>query len=195
MGCTYDILNDVFKFDTKTELLVDTQVARIEGRRALALDDMSYVYISGAGAWDKYKPENNLIYSPEDLRIRVELNAADIFNAMQTGGRSIDFTRITGVSDIYTCNCSGYPSKRFNMTFTGTVATVIFSNLPAGRSEILLEMTTTSATTMSWTLNGGTLSWAGGTPISSLAAGKTYRFLFVTTDGGATWGAYPSAGV
>ena len=101
-------------------------------------------------------------------------------------------SEVTGTSNIYICDCTD--TQNFVIAITGSIADIRLSNVPTS-CEIFLELTTTGTTTMSWTLNGGSLVWAGGVTPASLGAGKTYRFMLFTKNGGTKWEAYAAVGV
>ena len=109
-----------------------------------------------------------------------------------------DYTTVAGSgagSDTYACDVNDLKAVNFALTIAGTDAKVItFSNVPTGRCEVFLEITTSAVGSVTWTLDGGTLAWANGSA-PTLATGKIYRILFITNDSGATWDAYASWGV
>lgn len=109
----------------------------------------------------------------------------------------IDYTAVAGSGagdDTFSCDIGGEKAVNFSFTIADTDAKAItFSNVPAGRCEVFLEVTASATAAVTWTLNGGALAWAGGAPV--LTAPKTYRILFITNDSGATWDAYASMGV
>lgn len=98
-------------------------------------------------------------------------------------------------SDTFACDVDGNREVNFSFTIADTDAkTITFVNIPAGRCEIFLEITTSAVASIIWTLNGGSLTWSKGAA-PSIASGKIYRILFFTNDGGATWDAFTSVGI
>jgi len=87
--------------------------------------------------------------------------------------------KITAVAALdIDCSTSNYFTKTINGASTFT-----FSNAPASRSYgFILELTHTSGT-VTWP---GTVKWPGGVA-PALTAGKTHLFVFITSDGGASW--------
>ena len=111
---------------------------------------------------------------------------------------TLDYTAVNGSgagSDTYACDIGSAKIKRFSFTIADTDAKVVtFSNVPTGRCEVELEITTSAVGSVTWTLNSGSsLAWAGSAP--TLESGKTYRIHFYTSDNGVTWDGYPSTGV
>jgi len=112
---------------------------------------------------------------------------------------ALDYTNVNGSgagSDTYACDIGSAKIKRFSFTIADTDAKVVtFSNVPTGRCEVELEITTSAVGSVTWTLNSGSsLAWANGAA-PTLASGKVYRIAFYTSDSGATWDAYPAVGV
>ena len=120
-------------------------------------------------------------------------DASDSLNA------TLDYTPVAGSgdgSDTYACNIGSAKVKRFSLTIADTDAKVItFSNVPTGRCEVELEITTSAVGSVTWTLNSGsTLAWVNGAA-PTLASGKVYLIQFRTSDNGVTWDGYASWGV
>jgi hypothetical protein len=111
----------------------------------------------------------------------------------------LDYTPVAGSgagSDTFACDVGSAKIKRFSLTIADTDAKVItFSNVPAGRCEVELEITTSAVGSVTWTLNSGSsLAWVNGAA-PTLASGKVYLIQFRTSDNGATWDAAASWGV
>ena len=111
----------------------------------------------------------------------------------------VDYVSVSGSGtgdDTYACDVAGSKSKNFALTIADTDAkTVTLSNVPSGRCEVFLEITTSAAASVIWTLNSGSsLAWAAGSA-PTIAANKVYRILLLTSDNGATWDGFASAGV
>ena len=123
--------------------------------------------------------------------------AADVDNSIQDA--LADYTPVSGSGagdDTYACNIANKKAINFSFTIADVNAKEItFTNEPAGRCEVFLEITTSAAPgAITWTLNGGTVTWStGSAPV--LATGKTYRFMFFTSDSGTTWDVFASVGV
>jgi hypothetical protein len=112
---------------------------------------------------------------------------------------TLDYTAVNGSgtgSDTYACDIGSAKIKRFNFTIADTDAKfVTFSNVPTGRCEVELEITTSAVGSVTWTLNSGsTLAWANAAA-PTLASGKIYRIQFFTNDSGSTWDGFASWGV
>lgn len=110
-----------------------------------------------------------------------------------------DYVAVAGSgtgNDTYACNVSLAKVKNFSVSIADTDAkTVTLTNVPTGRCEVFMEITTTAAAAVTWTLNSGSsLAWSGGSA-PTIAANKVYRILFLTNDNGATWDGFASAGV
>jgi hypothetical protein len=111
----------------------------------------------------------------------------------------LDFTPVSGSGtgdDTYACDILSAKVKNFAMTIADTDAkTITFSNVPTGRCEVFLEITTSAVGSVTWTLNSGSsVAWASGSA-PTLASGKVYRILFLSSDNGTTWDAFASPGV
>jgi hypothetical protein len=111
---------------------------------------------------------------------------------------TLDYTAVNGSgagSDTYACDIGSAKIKRFSLTIADTDAKfVTFSNVPTGRCEVELEITTSAEASVTWTLNSGTINWQGrSAPI--LPDGMIHRIKFLTSDSGTTWQAYVSAGI
>jgi hypothetical protein len=112
-----------------------------------------------------------------------------------------DYTTVAGSgtgNDTYACDVANAKVKNFAFSIADTDAkTVTLSNVPTGRCEVFMEITTTAAASVTWTLNSGSsLTWgsnSGSAP--TIAANKKYRILFFTDDSGATWDGFASVGV
>jgi len=112
---------------------------------------------------------------------------------------TLDYTAVAGSgegSDTYACNIGSAKVKRFSLTIADTDAKVItFSNVPTGRCEVEIEITTSAVGSVTWTLNSdSSLAWANGAA-PTLASGKVYLIQFRTKDNGVTWDGYASWGV
>jgi hypothetical protein len=109
---------------------------------------------------------------------------------------ALSYTNVNVVTDTYECDLEGSSAVNFALAIADTNPKVItFVNLPVGRAEVFLEIVTSAVASVTWTLNGGsTLAWSTGIA-PTLASGKTYRVLFMTSDSGATWDAFASAGI
>jgi type II secretory pathway component HofQ len=110
-----------------------------------------------------------------------------------------DFTAVTGSgagSSTYACDVGSAKTKNFSLTIdTSDAKAVTLSNVPTGRCEVFLEITTSAAASVTWTLNvDSTLAWSTGSA-PTLASGKVYRILLLTSDSGATWDGFASVGV
>ena len=119
-------------------------------------------------------------------------DASDSLNA------TLDYTAVAGSgagSDTYACDIGSAKVKRFSLTIADTDAKVVtFSNVPTGRCEVELEITTSAVGSVTWTINGGTINWMGrSAPL--LPNGMIHRIKFITSDSGSTWQGYVSAGV
>jgi hypothetical protein len=98
-------------------------------------------------------------------------------------------------SDTYACDIGSAKVKRFSLTIADTDAKdVTFSNVPTGRCEVELEITTSAVGSVTWTLNGGTVNWQGrSAPV--LPSGLTHNLKFITSNSGTSWQAFVSAGI
>jgi hypothetical protein len=110
----------------------------------------------------------------------------------------LNYTPVAGSgagSDTYACDVGSAKVKRFSLTIADTDAKIVtFSNVPAGRCEVELEITTSAVGSVTWTINGGTINWIGrSAPL--LPDGMIHRIKFITSDSGTTWQGYVSAGV
>lgn len=104
-----------------------------------------------------------------------------------------EYVAVEEVSDTFTCDASA--ARNFTFTIADTDAkVVVLSNTPTVRCEVMLEITTTAAGTVTWTLNGGTVAWAGGSE-PTLEADKTYNILLIKKAGETSIRAYASDGV
>lgn len=109
---------------------------------------------------------------------------------------ALSYTNVNAVTDTYECDLAGESAVNFALSIADTNAKAItFVNLPAGRAEVFLEITTSAEPgAITWTLNGGNVAWStGSAPI--MVTDKVYRILFFTSDGGATWDVFPSVGM
>lgn len=111
-----------------------------------------------------------------------------------------DYVTVAGSgtgNDTYACDVANAKVKNFALTIADTDAKVVtLANVPA-RCEVFLEITTTAAAAVTWTLNSSSsLTWGtNGGAAPTIAANKLYRILFFTNDSGATWDGFASAGV
>lgn len=111
----------------------------------------------------------------------------------------VDYVTVAGSGtggDTYACDVASAKVKNFALTIADTDAKVItLSNVPTGRCELTLEITTSAAASVTWTLkSGSSLAWSGGSA-PTLASGKEYIIFLKTKDNGATWDGYASVGV
>jgi hypothetical protein len=91
---------------------------------------------------------------------------------------------IAAVTDIFTFDLQNSPYKNLaSTTADATAKTVAVANVPTGRCEFVWELTYTNAAAITWFAG---ITWQGGSA-PALTAGKTYAFLFQTSDGGTTW--------
>lgn len=105
----------------------------------------------------------------------------------------VDYIPVTESGDAFACDVAGASNKNFSFTIADTDAkTITLTNMPTGRCEVMLEITTSAAATVVWTLNGGTVK---GSPATSLASGKTFEVLIIKKDGETDLRVYVSAGV
>lgn len=94
------------------------------------------------------------------------------------------YATVAVVENVFTLDAENSAYKNFASTSADAVAkTVALANIPAGRCEIVWELTYTNAAAITW-FSG--IAWQGSSA-PSLTAGKTYAFLFQTSDGGAAW--------
>jgi hypothetical protein len=94
------------------------------------------------------------------------------------------YQSIAAVADVFTLDLQNSPYKNFaSSTADATAKTVTVANIPAGRCEFVWELTYTEAAAITW-FSG--ITWQGGSA-PSLTAGKTYAFLFQTSNGGTAW--------
>ena len=110
-----------------------------------------------------------------------------------------DYVTVAGSgtgNDTYACDITNAKVKNFAIAIADTDAKVVtLINVPTGRCEVFLEITTSAAASVTWTLNtDSTLAWSTGSA-PTLASGKVYRILLLTSDNGATWDGFTSAGV
>ena len=104
-----------------------------------------------------------------------------------------EYVTIEEISNTFTCDVS--VARNFAFTIADTDAkVVVLSNTPTVRCEVMLEITTTAAGTVTWTLNDGAVAWAGGSE-PTLEANKTYNILLIKKAGETSIRAYASAGV
>lgn len=109
-----------------------------------------------------------------------------------------DFTAVAGSgagSDTYACDVGNAHVKNHEISIADTDAKVVtLSNVPAGRCDVFLDVITTAAASVTWTLNGeSTLKWVMGSA-PTLLANKLYPILFRTRDGGVNWLGYVGMG-
>lgn len=103
---------------------------------------------------------------------------------------ALTYSDVNAVTDTYECDLEGSSAVNFALAIADTNPKVItFVNLPVGRAEVFLEIVTSAVASVTWTLNGGTVTWSTGSA-PALATGKTYRFMFFTSDSGTTWQAF-----
>lgn len=111
----------------------------------------------------------------------------------------VDATTVNGSGagdDTFACDIARKKYINFALTIADTDAKVVtFSNVPTGRCEVELEITTSAVASVTWTLNSdSTLAWSGGFA-PTFESGKVYLIGFRTSDSGATWDGYATAGV
>ena len=107
------------------------------------------------------------------------------------------YTTVNSSSGTYTCNVNNIRTVNFTLSINTTATrTIALSNVPTGRSEIMLELVMgASVPVVTWAFtSGSTTAWSGGSA-PTLAANKTYRIMLFTSDGGSTWHAFSSLGV
>lgn len=93
------------------------------------------------------------------------------------------YTTVAAVTNTYTLDVNNQAVKNFRITTADANAkTVAFSNVPA-ETEILIELTYTNAAAITWPAG---ITWLSGSA-PSLTAGKKYRILFFTVNGGTAW--------
>lgn len=114
----------------------------------------------------------------------------------QANSELVDYVTVAGSgtgNDTYACDVAGAKAKNFALAIADTDTKIItLTNMPTGRCEVALEITTTAAATVTWTLNGGTVL---GSPATSLAANKTFDVTIIKKAGETTLRVYVSAGV
>lgn len=94
------------------------------------------------------------------------------------------YVPVAEVENVFTLDAGNSPYKNFSSTSADAVAkTVAVANVPSGRCELVWELTYTEAAAITW-FSG--ITWQGGSA-PSLTAGKTYAFLFQTSNGGTAW--------
>lgn len=107
-----------------------------------------------------------------------------------------DYVAVSDVTDAFACDVASKKAVNFAFTIADTDAKEItFANVPTGRCEVFLEITTSAEPgAITWTLNGGSVAWStGSAPV--MVTGKVYRILFFTSDGGTNWDAFASVGL
>ncbi len=108
----------------------------------------------------------------------------------------VGYTAVSDSSNVFACDVGSKRAKSFAFTVADTTAkTITFSNVPAGRCEVFLEITVTATAAMTWTLNSGTVNWNNGDTEPALNSGYIYRIMLITNDGGSTWDAYAAEGI
>ena len=97
-------------------------------------------------------------------------------------------TVVDNDSDVYPIDMASRLIKNVKITTADADAkAVTVANVPAGDVELFLELTYTNAAAITWTMSAGsTLVWLSGSA-PTLTAGKTYRMVFFTSDGGTVW--------
>lgn len=135
------------------------------------------------------------VYSGTSATAPTVYTAYSWYNIKGAGG-SLAYVDVADVSDAFACDVDSQAEVRFALVIADTDAKVVtFSNVPTGRCEVELEITTSAVGSVTWTLNeGSSLAWVNGAA-PTLASGKVYRIVFYTSDNGATWDAYPAVGV
>lgn len=87
---------------------------------------------------------------------------------------------VTEASDTFTCDLNSKHNGTFLFTIDDTNAkTIVFSNVPSGACDVLLEIKATATpASVTYTLNGSTVVWMNTTAIT-ITSGYTY-YLLVT---------------
>ena len=101
-----------------------------------------------------------------DPRAKFDLNGSSASNIVSVTASDID------------CSLGNYFTKSINGAITFT-----FSNIPASRAFSFVLAINHTAGSITWP---ATVYWSNGTA-PTLTIGKTHLFVFVTSDGGATW--------
>lgn len=171
-------------------------------RSVLGIDNAETEY-SGKALFDATAPSTQAFSDAAAVGTAMTAARRDHKHAMpaisDVTSSLLDYTPVAGSgagSDTYACDIGSAKIKRFSFTIADTDAKfVTFSNVPTGRCEVELEITTSAVGSVTWTLNSGsTLAWANAAA-PTLASGKIYRIQFFTNDSGATWDGFASWGV
>lgn len=102
-----------------------------------------------------------------------------------------DFETINDASNVFAINANSRAFINAAMTVANTTAkTVTASDVPT-RCSIYIEMTFSATAAITWTLNGGTVTWkTDGGDAPSPESGDILRAVFETTDSGSHWSAF-----
>jgi hypothetical protein len=130
-------------------------------------------------------------------KIEVRLTAGTV--SLIEGQETLKNKTITGhketktapaiASGVVPIDCSA--GNAFAVSMTANITSFDISNVPASGTlySFILELAATgTARTVTWSFDGVTVKWSGGTaPTLTSTNGKKDAFTFYTYDGGATW--------
>ena len=101
-----------------------------------------------------------------------------------------NYSTVAAVTDVYTLDINNQAVKNFRIaTADANAKTVAFSNIPV-ETEVLIELTYTNAAAITWPAG---ITWLSGSA-PTFVAGKKYRILFFTVNGGTAWQAVSVGG-
>lgn len=117
------------------------------------------------------------------------LNADNTITVVETAGiisTMKDYNTIANNAGTYAIDLKNQANYNAVVTVTANTAAIITaSNVPA-RCDLFIELSYTDGASVTWTLNGGTVTWLAGVA-PTLVDGKTYYVAFMTSNGGANW--------
>lgn len=107
------------------------------------------------------------------------------FMVLQHDGKLKDITQyqtISASSNIYAIDLANKPIFNARITTADAIAkSITVANIPT-QCELVIEIIYTNAAAITWFAN---ITWLNGIP--ALAAGKIYKILLFTSNGGTNW--------
>lgn len=127
-----------------------------------------------AGTWGEENPMDYQYFKSDTV--------SGFYSINEQLADMLGYTTINAVTNTYTLNLGSKPVKNFRITTDDAVAkTIVITNVPAD-AEFMIELTYTNAATITWPAG---ITWLNGVP--TFTAGKKYRIMLFTSNGGTTW--------